>query len=97
MPFALGNSELSCVTAGLRVPVLGMPYPERDSPVPTLRRFAFSPVWAWSVATQVAQATYVPAIFDGTASGTPLEWRERSVYGQLHGQCHPPEADIMRI
>jgi hypothetical protein len=30
MPFALGNSELSCVIAGLRVPVLGMPYPERD-------------------------------------------------------------------
>ena len=56
-----------------------------------------APVWAWSVATQVAQATYVPAIFDGTASGTPLEWRERSVDGQLHGQCHPPQADIMRI
>src|SRR4029079_14861461 len=30
MPFALGNSELSCVIADLRVPVLGMPYPERD-------------------------------------------------------------------
>jgi len=30
MPFALGNSELSCGIAGLSVPVLGMPYPERD-------------------------------------------------------------------
>ena len=44
-PFALGNSELSCVAARLRVPVSGMPYPERDlagnsysRPSPRVRR-----------------------------------------------------------
>jgi len=30
MPFAPGNSELFCVIASLRMPVLGMRYPERD-------------------------------------------------------------------